>query len=145
MSPFLTVTVATGRGSLTFTNPTQASKFVEFLTSTGQNAVITWRHGDHIEQRAVVHGVAHSDLAIQRLEIETVMDPDSQSALVLICRSLRMEGPSALDFICSGCGASDWWVAILEQEADIVRRLRTCRSCRHQLRTRELRKAMVEV
>ena len=95
-SPFLTVTVATGRGSLTFTNPTQASKFVELLTSTGQNAVITWRHGDHIEERAVVHGVAHSDLAIQRLEIETVMDPDSQSALVLICRSLRMEGPPAL-------------------------------------------------
>ena len=82
MSPFLTVTVATGRGFLTFTNPTQASKFVELLTSTGQNAVITWRHGDRIEERAVVHGVAHSDLAIQRLEIETVMDPDSQSALV---------------------------------------------------------------
>ena len=137
--PFFSVTVASSLGCRTYTEPSKASQYIELLTATRENAVITIRHGGDIEERAVVQGVHRSDLAIERLEIQDVEGSDPDVAPVFVCRALPMETPPDEDFICPNCGASVWLVAILEEDNNIARRLRTCRACGHQETTREMR------
>ena len=135
------VTVASDLGYRTYTDMSKASQYIELLTMIEENCVITIRHGNCTEERAVVHGVSRSYLATERVEVDVV--EDSGVAPVFVCRMLRIEAPLDEDFICSVCEGEDWISAILEAGAN-VRRLRTCLTCGYQLTTRELPKMDVD-
>ena len=129
------VTVSSGLGYRTYTDMSKASRYVELLILLEENSVITIRHGDDIEERAVVHGITRSDLATERVEVGVV--EDYGVAPVLICRMLRIETPLDEDLICTNCEGEDWTTAILDG-GTIVHRLRTCRVCGYQFTTGEL-------
>ena len=132
------ITVATSVECRTYTDPDGALAFVAQLTLAGENVLLITVNGGQLIERAIVHGIDPTDLALERLEIEPLADADPTLPAPLSCRLLRLEAPPESDMRCPDCKARNWWIAIVDYDVEWVRRLRTCRNCGFQGRTTEI-------